>query len=623
LAAVIGVLGSSFQAQAEPCGTPPLVPGDPGVVAPNCMDCTNGCTIYKYGLGHPDNFDFRRRSNDPFVFALNHSDFPTGSYAYNRGTFPTVTGARDCGPERDFAPIQGQAVLREQDGCTPTSIGATCTAGTNLGRFCHLPVGSATAPNTVECGTGGTCTLGAGSGCPVEIPRAVSGVTPVQDKTTWSNGARVVGTATTLLTSSSAVLGGTSNPNDATCLAANIRLINALGTRYLLPSTHPLYDGTGNQTYIKWLDESGRGLVRHDDDSEFCCQSPTGLACATAGGTTPFQEYPVNTKRTCAQPNRIYQLLQTNAWIFEGGPGTPFISDPEHIVPGNLFGVCTNNRFRACTAPGAAALCGGASPPACCATATCGAECNSLGDTCDLRERGIRQTIPANQATGFPQITACNTFIAVLRGTPGQYCLINNKYEVNGDPGAGCLVWNFGFRPRPDLDCNGTPDAIANGGAANDLCPFNNEYDYSKDSDGDCALAEGCRGDECECTDLNLDGLNTVSDIVSINTAIFNTALQTPICDGNNDLVCTVSDIVAANIENFRPDSSTCRHLTSIQCGNAVVNTGEECDDGARCTLGGVATATPCDATVTSTCPAGQVCERIGGDGCSSICRLE
>jgi hypothetical protein len=151
---------------------------------------------------------------------------------------------------------------------------------------------------------------------------------------------------------------------------------------------------------------------------------------------------------------------------------------------------------------------------------------------------------------------------------------------------------------------------------------FNNEYDYFKDSDGDCALGR-CRGDECECTDLNLDGENTVSDLVAINVATFNPTLATPICDGNNDLICTVSDIIAANIENFRADSSTCRHLTSIQCGNGVVDTGEGCDDGARCTLGGVPTATPCNATVANTCPAGQSCTRVGGDGCSSICRPE
>jgi hypothetical protein len=568
------------------------VAGDPGVVAPNCIDCSvaGGCAIYKYGMGHPDNFDYRR-NNDPF--SLDHSDFPTGSYTVNR-QIPTGTHS-GCGPERDFQPIQGQAVLREQVNCVPTSEGPT--------------------------GPGG---------CPVEIPRAVSGVTPRQDKTTWSNGARNITATRALLSSSSATLGGTSNPNNPQCLASNVRLINARGTRYLLSAARRTALGLpAGATYIKWFDVAGGGLYRHEDDSEFCCTSPTGLDCASGAGTTPFQEYPINTFRNCGIAGRIFELLQTNDWIFQGSRGTPFFSDPEHIVPGNVHGVCTNNRFQPCTSTAARAQCTAAGNPHLCCTGpnagTCGTECNVFGDTCDLRERGIRQTLPPNLGTGFPNATRCSTFMAVLRGTPSQYCSINAKFEdaglPAGDPGPGCLIWNFGFRPRPDLNCDGVIDTIPNGGPSNDLCTFFNEYDYFKDTDGDCAQGR-CRGDECECTDHDENGRNTVADLVSINLAIFDPTTRLEICDGNNDLECNVSDIVSANLEIFVPESSTCRHLTSIVCGNLVLDGGEGCDDGARC-VGGPTPGAVCNASAANTCGSGGQCTRRGGDGCSSICRVE
>jgi hypothetical protein len=100
------------------------------------------------------------------------------------------------------------------------------------------------------------------------------------------------------------------------------------------------------------------------------------------------------------------------------------------------------------------------------------------------------------------------------------------------------------FRVFSDTDGDGI-------NAAADLCPF---YPQSAQTDTD---ADG-RGNECECTDQNGDGRNTISDLVAINGAIFNPALVTPLCDGNNDGHCNVSDLIAANIELFRPKSSTC-----------------------------------------------------------------
>jgi hypothetical protein len=101
------------------------------------------------------------------------------------------------------------------------------------------------------------------------------------------------------------------------------------------------------------------------------------------------------------------------------------------------------------------------------------------------------------------------------------------------------------FLMRVDSDEDGAADT-------QDNCPLYPTADTA-DTDGDG------RGDECECTDQNGDGRNTVSDLVAINSAIFNPGLATPLCDGNNDGLCNVKDIVAANVEIFSPTStSTC-----------------------------------------------------------------
>src|SRR5262245_46554499 len=94
-----------------------------------------------------------------------------------------------------------------------------------------------------------------------------------------------------------------------------------------------------------------------------------------------------------------------------------------------------------------------------------------------------------------------------------------------------------------DPDHDGIADAADN-------CPFWAQVS-SADNDGDK------RGNECECTDQTGDGLNTVNDLVAINTAIFNPGLVTPLCDGNNDGLCNVNDILAANLEIFSPTNTS------------------------------------------------------------------
>jgi hypothetical protein len=96
------------------------------------------------------------------------------------------------------------------------------------------------------------------------------------------------------------------------------------------------------------------------------------------------------------------------------------------------------------------------------------------------------------------------------------------------------------------LDADG--DSLAD---AADPCPFHAQAN-KVDTDGDH------RGDECECTDQNGDGRNSVADLVAINMAIFDPR-SIELCDGNNDGLCTVADIIAANLEIFSADNtSTC-----------------------------------------------------------------
>jgi hypothetical protein len=83
-----------------------------------------------------------------------------------------------------------------------------------------------------------------------------------------------------------------------------------------------------------------------------------------------------------------------------------------------------------------------------------------------------------------------------------------------------------------------------------DVCPFWVQLS-NLDTDVDR------RGNECECTDQSGDGRNTVADLVAINQAIFGLIPVSPLCDGNNDTICNVIDIVAANQEIFSPTSTS------------------------------------------------------------------
>jgi hypothetical protein len=108
----------------------------------NAQDCSRvgaPCSDQKYGMGNLP--DFRRNTVPPDFFdggpatitaPFNHDDFGPDfggvSYGYSRADEANQVGPK-CGRERGFLPLPGQIILREQDGCVPTSEGPTGEGG--------------------------------------------------------------------------------------------------------------------------------------------------------------------------------------------------------------------------------------------------------------------------------------------------------------------------------------------------------------------------------------------------------------------------------------------------------------------------------------------------------------
>jgi hypothetical protein len=128
-------------------------------------------------------------------------------------------------------------------------------------------------------------------------------------------------------------------------------------------------------------------------------------------------------------------------------------------------------------------------------------------------------------------------------------------YDISPD---GTAIVGYGTRNDPanndppeaflvrDL-ADGDQDGVSN---ATDNCPY---YPTAVVTDAD---SDG-RGDACECTDQNGDGLNTVADVVAITRAILGLDPITPLCDGNGDGRCDAADILAINMELFTPTSTS------------------------------------------------------------------
>jgi len=676
-------------------------------------DCTGGCTTTKYGLGTRPDYRKDEVPPDPFRYTDSYfgPDFGGGSYFVTRTNLGVPVGT--CGPERGHTPLPGQILLREATGCVPTSDGPICSAGANAGAKCHLPTvnqgcTAAGAPsacclgagrgtctgfqtsstNIHECGTAGVCTLDAGVGCRVEIVNSDGGVTPSAQtsevrvfnltfQAAASNGQIYNLSAATGNTIGGTSFDGVSPVTGSTCTLSgaatqgNVRRRPTTGTRYLEPAG-------GGATYVRWDSSAGLDAAVytdlstsfriHTDDSAICCgPNIPGLGtCSVA--VPPFTpEYPLLSVRDCNQAGRFPN--EDNVvpdFVFSAGQGSAFHTDMNFVVPGQIPGICKNNRSTACyesnvnkhciangqafdrpvaccTGPGtgtctANTFCASAGTPFQCCTGagvgTCSDPCPTLDsdpgtpgvqpDTCDLTTRGPRVSPgPPGRVpfvAGFPNYGLindsrrdwCGGGIYVMRGTPNAGCSLTPRFSYNGDPGPDCGVVNYGIDHRYDLNCDGNADFP-------DLCPRNSEWNQTLDSDGDCGVPAtsggDCRGDECECGDQAGSGVLSgtipvgngrvnVTDLVGINSAIFGIDFRLRLCDANGDTNCNVSDIVAANREIFIPDSSLCRQVTPRQCLPTVPN--PCCGNGVLESL--------------------EVCDDgdfAAGDGCNGACRVE
>jgi hypothetical protein len=576
---------------------------------------------------------------DPLKY--NHADFGPSlggiSYYYNRALF---TGSQQCGQEQIFNPLPGQVRLRELTACTPTSEGPKCVGGANAGKSCHL--GATGTFAAAEC-PGSTCQDTAGTACRVEIPISDGGKTaPELTSEYWITTLSGFAGVFDLTALTGNTMGGTSAERECTggptprkacttnadcgtggtcdaCLESFKRRKPSMGWRYVLPAARRTALGLpAGATYVRWdrglpgpatgqpdqrIDNNTAFRI-HQDDAAVCCIGPdpgTCLGGGPFGAGLIFSRYPLLWRPACTAEFPVKTMINEDNfvpdWVFEAGRNSRFFTDTDFEVPGQVHGVCRNNRTIGCTRTGN--------------------ECAVVADTCDFREAGFRIQVAANQIrdnAGDPNPNACGSALAVLRGTPAQGCMLLPRYPVDGDPGQRCRVFNYGVDSRVDANCDGVADVPV------DKCPFLSEWDQAADTDGDCAIAARCRGDECECGDSTLDGRTTVADIVETNVEIFSGQFHI-IADSNSTLSINVSDLVATNVEIFNPDSSTCRQITSIRCGNNVVNPGEACDNGARC-QGGPLNGTLCDASGANPCGSG-TCQRLGGDGCNPACRVE
>ena len=559
------------------------------------------CTHTKYGMSPPADRDFRYPAVPEDTSVWNRSTFE-GSFALTR--FTDVPGGRDCGPEDAYHPQQGQMILRELDGCVPTSE----APGAEGNGTCDD--GVTACINDFDCD--GQCNydlagIGRDGGCPVEIPQDLlddfdtpdAGLSNLMSmaKTTSGGGAIVITSATRTefgaTTEAMEIARGSGEL--VACLPEN-QLPPSIGFRYNLPEDRRVALGLDpGATFIHWVDDPRQGLRRYSDGGTCCNSAIPGFTCPDIFPT--LVQYPALGVDSCAQANQMFFLRRTPDWVFEGGSGTDWKSDREYAPIGQTEGRCLAAPALACD------LCDPAQYPG--ATCSVGPQFSEVGnpclsvlgddtnlpslsvgsgprvvDGCDMREIGSRSALPAN--TGPPEwlpiVTECGGSITRLAGFANRFCSILPHYDVPGDPGADCRVHNFATAMFADDDCDGVIDGP-------DLCPYLNNFDHVADSDGDCSDGDPltiCRGDECECGDQRQDGQLNINDILDQNAVIFGLTLELPICDANNDLVCNINDILEVNRGIFGLGVSSCRHVTRFTCGplSPTLDNTEECDDG-------------------------------------------
>lgn len=585
------------------------------------LDCSQGCSQTKYGLGAPDSY----MKTAETALAYSHGDF-AGSYSYLRIGPYHPTGSPLCGPETDFAPLFGQLILREPTGCIPTSSLA-----------CPVEIVS-TDPGAPETGSyvfrGRRYTLQSLLGLSLHWNEAFS--TPLATDPTATvpvlPGPRGLGLrflrldGRTEVRWTGVIAANTQNQSVACCNDnANGNVCSSLLLRtYPLLTPYTLFapQASRRSDDAAWIFEAD-GSFHIDEDFTvpgqevgncsgnrlIACTSPTAApllnsSCSSRG--TPYS--------CCAGPGVGYCGL-------ECGIGTCSLrACSVRVCSDDPTQVCSDHGH--CRTPSDPKDLGFCLPTASCiengqcpAGGTClpanvcridfecpvGGTCKDIVSfgTCDLRERGWRLPTPADD--GDPDPRYCNVRPLVLRGTPNRGCSIlsyrNDCPELDPpesclvapgkrvghcsdsapgdgfdatkiacdpnsppttDPGPMCDTRSFGPFVRPDTDCDGIEDPTTDTDGDGQPDLAADLCPFHSEIDPFGDTDDDGRGNECECSDQNGDGRVNVSDIVAINQAIFSPVRMTPLCDGNGDYLCNVSDIVAANREIFVPGTSNC-----------------------------------------------------------------
>lgn len=295
-------------------------------------------------------------------------------------------------------------------------------------------------------------------------------------------------------------------------------------------SPNAVADCGPGQTQLRWDDTAIGQAFNFNTNGDavttgdtFCCDSIDDLFCENVLG---FDEYP---NLTIPFVNNIPFRKGTPSLVFDGGRGTGFMSSQTTVTPGQLYGNCTINEAVPCDLVG--------NDP-----------CPSLGDTCNLAERGFRLNEVDLLPSGFPNASRCGHGYATVVGRPVDpgtgrsiNCGLVTWYSVDntGDPGPSCLVKNFGSYTDPDLDCDGiADDTDGDGQPGPDLCPSFSEVDHFLDANTDGI------GDECQCGDVNVDGAITGLDIggtaLCANGAL---GCDSSLADADGDFSTTALDI--------------------------------------------------------------------------------
>lgn len=411
------------------------------------VDCNvpGGCRVDKYGLSAPDSYG---KEPDPIFEVVNPLITPMGrdfggSYAFQKDTSSPTNP--QCDGEGGFVPVFGQVLLREQVNCVPT--------------------------DTV--------------GCPVEMatdlnPPATQTGSPTE---TWFADSRLIFV--------NAQLGPGFFVQMFISTASHGR-IHGFGQRFRIgagPQTRIHWDRIGTDSRLGDPTTTADDFTRGDSRSKVCCNFSGGFNLC---GASSLDVYPIITD------TQALGSVQKNVpdWIFEGGPGTNWQTDPDFVAPGQQHGVCSGagfpddvsrlhrrvgcdidpcpSRGMTCQGPVGNQTCNGV--PA----NQGGILCNTV-DECNLDAAGT-----CNQATGF-----CNSPPHINTEIP---CETNADCDLNDV----CDLREGGYRLfRGSTTPPPTSDAAAIGSCANNTAISCTQGNCTPASNPACECAVAGVGGEC------------------------------------------------------------------------------------------------------------------------------